>query len=295
VKRKHRQLVASTNGRLGDVVDPDPTDVASAPARRPLERVTWIDWALIGLAVVSLLLVIAEQVAPSYVRGDPETLRWFIVADVAICGVFAIEFLVRMRAQPDKWAYAKSRWYDILGMIPVSHPLFRGFRLIRILRIVVITSRFVRATNRTFGEMLFESTIRRFRNLLVDVIGGAVVVRGIGLIEPWLVHARFAERIGDAVDQKRDDIHRMVQDRMRTLPGGRLLALPPMRNAVVAAETAAVQTIIDVLRSDELNQVVQQSTRNALDEIRSRIDDSERHTLRPTGDAGARDSDAAAA
>lgn len=257
--------------------DEAPTTIGGAPP--PRERVGWIDWLLVGLAVLSLLIVIAEQAAPSYVHGDPEVLRWLIVADLVICGVFAIEFFVRMWGRPDKWAYTKSRWYDVLGMIPVSHPFFRGFRLLRILRIVVITSRFVRATNRTFGEMVFESTVRRFRDLLVDLIGGAVVVRGISMVEPWLVHARFAERIGEAMEHRRDDIRLMVHDAMGRLPGGKLMALPPMRNAVAAAEAAAVEAVIEVLKSDELNRVVQQSTRNVLGELRTKISDGERRRL----------------
>jgi voltage-gated potassium channel len=233
--------------------------------------VTWVDWALVGLAVVSLLLVVAEQALPSYLRGRPDMLRWFIVADLAICGVFALEFLIRMRGQRNKWAYTKSRWYDILGMVPVSHPLFRGFRLVRILRIVVITSRFVRATNRSFGEMVFEATVSRFRDVLVDVVGGAIVLRSVRMVEPYLVQARFAERIGDAMDERRDDIQRMVKNSIAKLPGSRMLNLRPMRGMMNNAEAAAVQAVIDTLRSDELNRLVQQSTQNIMTELQQQI------------------------
>jgi voltage-gated potassium channel len=252
---------------------------ADPPRPAPVERITWIDYLFVGLAILSLCLVIAEEVIPSYWPAQVWTLRWLIIADAAICGVFAIEFFARMRHQPNKWAYTKSRWYDVIGMIPVSHPFFRGFRLLRILRIFVITSRFVRATNRSFGEMLVESTLRRFRDVVVDVIGGAIVIRGIGMVEPWLVRARFAERIGEALEERRGDIHRMVRDTMARLPGGRLATLPPLRGAIERAELAAVQTVIDVLKSEDLNRVVQQSTQNVLEELRHSIADSERQAL----------------
>ena len=228
---------------------------------------------------------------PIYIEDAGEILYWFIVADVAICGLFAIEFFARMRGQPSKWAYTKSRWYDVLGMIPVSHPMFRGFRLVRLVRIAVITSRLVRATNRSFGELLVESTVRRFRDTLVDVIGGAVVVRGIDMVQPWLVRARFAEQIGEAMEDKRADIHRMVQDSMRQLPGGRVLVERPIRGLVERAESAAVQAVIDVLRSAELNRVVQQSTANVLAELRTSIASNERRpsarSNSPRADGGA--------
>ncbi len=269
-----RQLPESTEA-LSPALEP-PAEVIAAEAAPPPERVPWVDWAMVGLAVLSLGLVIAEQVAPTYLHARPDVLRWLVIADLAICGVFALELLVRVWPQPRRWAYLKSRWYEVLGMIPVSHPLFRGFRLLRILRIVVVTSRFVRATNRSFGEMLFESTVRRFRNILVDVVGGAVMVRGVAMVEPWLVQARFAERIGDALEGRREEIRRMVHAQMGKMPGATLLALPPMRKAVINAEEAAVQAVIDVLKSNELNAVVQQSTQNVLAELRSKINDSER-------------------
>jgi voltage-gated potassium channel len=235
------------------------------------ERVSWVDWFVVALAVVSLGLVIAHEMLPTYLQERPDLLRWFIVADLAICGVFAIEFLVRMRGQPSKWSYVKSRWYDVVGMVPVSHPFFRGFRLIRVVRIVVVTSRFVRATNRSFGEMLVESSLRKFRDVVVEVIGGAIMLRSLRTVEPWLVEARFAERIGEAMEHRRDDLHRMVQDAMSRLPGGKLLRLRPVRGMVSSAEIAAVQAVIDVLKSDELNRVVQQSTANILEELRQQV------------------------
>src|SRR5690606_15564127 len=91
------------------------------PAPHVRERINWVDYVLVALAIVSLGLVIAQEVAPTYLRREPEVLRWLLVGDMAICGVFALEFLWRMRGQPSKWAYTKSRWYDVLGMIPVSH------------------------------------------------------------------------------------------------------------------------------------------------------------------------------
>lgn len=251
------------------------------PRPRPpvVERISWVDYLLVGLAILSLVLVIAQEVIPSYWPSEVWILPWLIVADTAMCGVFAIEFLVRMRRQPSKWAYVKGRWYDVLGMIPVSHPFFRGFRLLRILRIVVITSRFVRATNRSFGEMLVEGTVRRFRDTVIDVIGGALVVRSVGMVQPWLVRARFAERVGAALEERRGDVHRMVRESMTRLPGGRLTSLPPLRGVIERAELAAVQAVIDVLKSDELNRVVQQSTQNVLEELRQSIAESERKPL----------------
>ena len=268
--RTRADRAASTAGEAG------PAPPERAAAARPAERITWVDWVVVALAVVSLGLVITDEVMSSYFQEHPERRRWIIYADLAICGVFFLEFVARMRHQPSKWAYTVSRWYDVLGMIPVSHPLFRGLRLLRILRIVVITSRFVRATNRTFGEMAFEATVRRFRNILVEEVSDAVVLRSLSVVEPWLVRARFADRVGEAMETRRPEIHRMVRDAMGRVPGSKLmLRVGPVRSVVDTAENAAVQAVIDTLRSDELNRIVQEATRNVLDELKAQVAEKE--------------------
>ncbi len=265
-------------GRAADSA-PAPTSTGDSSAPAPAhpeqrERVTWVDWAMLALAVATLLVLIAEQTFTSYFQERPELWRWIIIADTAICGVFLVEFLARMRKAPSKWDYVKSRWYEILGMIPVSHPMFRAFRLLRIARIIVITSRFVRATNRTFGEMAFEAAVGRFRNTLVDLIGDAVTLRSLTIMEPWLVRARFADRVGEAMNSRRPEIRALVRDAMNRVPGSRgLLRFGKFREMVDAAETAAVQAVIDTLQSEELNEIVQEATRNILDEMRARIDE----------------------
>lgn len=249
-----------------------PTPSAAAVRQGGPERVTWVDWVILALAVVSLGLVIVEQSFPSYFSSHPEARQWLIWADLGICGVFFIEFVARMRHQVSKWAYVKSRWYDILGMIPVSHPFFRGFRLLRILRIAVITSRFVRATNRTFGEMAFEATVRRFRDILIEEVTDAVVLRSLSMVEPWLVRARFADRIGEAMEERRAEIRRLVREAMGRVPGATMmLRVGPFRNMVDTAENAAVQAVIDTLRSEELNRLIQEATANVLDEIKEQV------------------------
>ena len=244
------------------------------PANEPPqgERVTWVDWAMLALAVLTLSLLIVDQTFAGFFRENPDLRRWLLIADTSICGVFLIEFLARMRHAPDRWGYVKSRWYEILGMIPVSHPFFRAFRFIRILRILVITSRFVRATNRSFGEMAFEATVGRFRDNLVDLIGDAITLRSLSVIEPPLVQSRFADRVGEAMNERRPEIRAMVRDAVNRVPGGRgLLRVGMFQKVVEAAETAAVDAVIDTLQSDELNQIVQEATRNILDEMRANI------------------------
>src|SRR3546814_8727240 len=69
--------------------------------------------------------------------------------DYAICALFAVEFLWRWGRSGEGWRFPARYWYEVLGMIPVSHPAFRSFRL---LRIVIVLARLGRAADRAFGD-----------------------------------------------------------------------------------------------------------------------------------------------
>jgi voltage-gated potassium channel len=295
-RRRARALESDVSPRRKQLPERTPTrepppalaaaPTAPATSRDRQERVTWIDWVMLALAVLTLSLLIAEQTFSGFFQEHPDLRRWLIIADTSVCGVFLVEFLARMRRASDRWGYVKSRWYEVLGMIPISHPFFRAFRFLRILRILVISSRFVRATNRTFGEMAFEATVGRFRDNLVDLIGDAITLRSLSVIEPPLVRSRFADRVGDAMEARRPEIRALVRDAMNRVPGGRgLMRMGIFQKMVAAAETAAVDAVIETLQSDELNQIVQEATRNILDEMRAKIEEREAERLEDTGRA----------
>lgn len=242
------------------------------PTSGPPERATLIDWVMIGLAGLSLGLVVVEQSFPSYFDSRPHLYRWFYYVDLGICAVFAVEFVERLMRAPRKWEFAKSRWYDVLGMIPVSHPMLRGLRLFRIVRVIVIGSRFVRTTNRTFGEMAFEATLRRFQGIFVEIISDAVLVRSLRTLEPVFATARLAESVGDAIDGRRSDIVRLVRDRFdANLVGSVVLRFGRGRKLVEGIQSAAVDATIETLRSDELNHIIQDSMMAILAELKHRV------------------------
>ena len=109
-----------------------PPRAAGKPAAPP---VTFVDWLMLLLAIVSVGLLVwitfwdvgADDRAP----GRGRRLR-------SSAGSSRVEFVARWRRSRMGWRFLRTYWYEILGMIPLSHPAFRSFRL---LRIVVILRR----------------------------------------------------------------------------------------------------------------------------------------------------------
>lgn len=236
------------------------------------ERVRWVDWLMVGLALLSVLMLIVEQAFYATFAAAPAWRFGILGFDLAVCALFGLELAIELRRASDKWHYLKSHWYDVLGMIPIAHPMLRSLRLLRLVRMAVLSGRLVRAHRRSFGDALVAATVLRFREVVVDALSGAVVLRGLGMVEPVLVNARIAERVGELLEGQRREIHLRVQQRMEVQGvKGQLLQVGPVRNMVNAAVDAAVDAAILTLRSEEANHLVQETTRLAFDEMRLQI------------------------
>ncbi|WP_028847864.1 hypothetical protein [Thermocrispum agreste] len=94
---------------------------------------------------------------------------WVVAVDTTICGIFAVEFAWRWRKTGWQRRYPLTHWYEVIGMIPVTEPALRGFRL---LRVVVVLVRVARAGYRVFGERItramIETTLRVTLEVLAD-------------------------------------------------------------------------------------------------------------------------------
>jgi voltage-gated potassium channel len=247
------------------------------------ERVTWVDWLMVALAVVSLLLLVVEG---AFAWALDETWRRAIViVDLCIVAVFGVEFAVRIARAEDRWRYAVSHWYDLVGMVPVSHPMLRAFRLVRLLRIAVITSRFVRATNRTFGEMTVEAVAERYKDVLVRAVGDQIILQSIDLLEGPFGRARIAETVGRTLGARRGDLRNLVHDRLQKVPVvRRLVRLPFSQDLIAAMEDVSLEVVVSILESDAVNQTVQDSFVGGLRELRRSVleKDAPQETTAPT-------------
>src|SRR3546814_14092339 len=112
-----------------------------------------LDWTMLVIALISVVLL-----AWITFWDVPEaTQRKVILADYAICALFAVEFLWRWGRSGEGWRFPARYWYEVLGMIPVSPPAFRSFRL---LRIVIFLARLGRAAHRASGARVTAEFLR---------------------------------------------------------------------------------------------------------------------------------------
>ena len=135
----------------------------------------WLDLPMAILALVWTALFVVELVVPL----PPETSRRVLQADLAIWGVFAVEFLVEFALAPNKSEYLRA---NVLVALSVALPFVRAVRIVRLARVLRSISlvRVVLIANRAtvaLGDLLRES---RFAYLVafvaVTVLLGAASV-----------------------------------------------------------------------------------------------------------------------
>ncbi len=235
-------------------------------------RVGAIDWIMLGLAVFSVGLLSYAMFADL----PAEQRRTIFLIDTAICGIFAVEFVARWMRDERPRSFPLRRWYEVLGMIPVSHPALRGFRLLRLVRIAVLLSRFGRAADRAFGEEFTYRLVRRFKGAVADAIGDAMTLRMLEEIEGIVDEGTFTRNLARTLDENRQGIHGIIVDKVRRDPTvGRLRYLPFFNDLVETMAVVAQRVLIEFLRDPRADGLGKAVIRDNLDQLRHSIEQRE--------------------
>ncbi|MEM8545229.1 MAG: ion transporter [Cyanobacteria bacterium P01_H01_bin.119] len=123
-----------------------------------------VEYALIGLILLSVGLVVAEVIL------EPQTrlARWIWQIQGILTGIFMVELTVRFAIAQKKRRFLGNYWIDILAVMPFVH----AFRILRLLRLL----RLLRA------GILLNRNLNRLSSALAASIGaqiGAFVVIGL--------------------------------------------------------------------------------------------------------------------
>ncbi|MGH3621062.1 MAG: ion transporter [Sciscionella sp.] len=239
--------------------------MSSDTTRRIEHRIGRLDWLMMLLAVFSVGMLVYV----TFWRVSAETQYTVFLIDISICGIFLIEFLWRWRRGGWRRAFLLRNWYEILGMIPVSHPAFRGFRLLRVVRLVVGVMRLGGAADRAFGEYFTYQLVTRFSNAVVDAIKRPVTVAVLDEVAAVLHAGRYTQNIARAVRENRTEIRQMVVEKLRQDPQtGRLKALPFHDEIISAVTDTALRVIMEVLVDDRTDELVADAIRENVEQIK---------------------------
>lgn len=248
-------------------MDADPTlreDVSAA-----VRRVGLLDWLMLVLAILSVGLLGWEM----FGTVSEPTRQAIFAMDYAICAIFAAEFLWRWKQHGFSGEYVKHNWYELLGMIPYQHPVLRGFRLFRAIRILVLLARFGRAADRAIGDEFTYRLVRRFKNAIVESISSAVTVAVLDEVQDVLAKGHYARNIARALEDNQPQLRAMIAEKLREDPqAGRLSRLPFGRELTEAVIDAALRLVEQVLQDPRTDELIGDMLRENLSQIRASVE-----------------------
>ena len=233
-----------------------------------LRQIDWLDWLMLLLALISIGLVGYETWGPA---SAAERL-WIVRGDYLICAIFAAEFLWRWRLAGWGWRHLLRNWYDILGMIPIAHPALRGFRLFRVLRIVILLSRFGMAADRALGDEFTYRLVDRFSKTIVDTISGPVTIAVLEEVAEVLQKGTYTRNIARALDENHRELRAMISDKLRADPRtGRLKRLPFYNDIVASVVDAGLDVVQGVLSDPRTDALVADMLRENITQLREAV------------------------
>ncbi len=239
-----------------------PLSADEAAAQKPLTGGSWADWVLLVLALISVALLAWE----SWGSVTPMQREAIILADYSICALFFLNFLWRWRAEQWTLGFVGRNWYDVLGMIPVSDPALRSFRLIRV---VILLARMGVAADRVLGEEFTYRLVNRFKQGIVRAISGSVTVAVLDQVADVLVKGTYTRNIARALEENQSELRDMIREKLRDDPQtGRFKRLPYYNEIIEGTTETALRVIEQVLHDPRTDELVADLLRENINQIR---------------------------
>lgn len=239
-----------------------PSPLSNYPTKPP---VGFADWAMLFIAIVSVVLL--SWITFWDVSATTE--RWVIRADYAICALFAVEFVWRWRRSGQGWKFPVKYWYEVLGMIPISNPAFRSFRL---LRIVIVLARLGRAADRAFGDRVTAALVKQGTDTIVEVIKRPVTIAVMDEVTAVLQTGHYTQNIARALDENRAELDAMIVELVKKdQQMGRLKFLPFHDDVVRLVSDTVFRLVFEVLNDPRTDELISDALRENIQQMRAAV------------------------
>ncbi len=242
------------------------------PEDRP--RISITDWLMLVLAVVSIGLLAWE----TWGQVDAPMRELILQIDLAICGIFAAEFALRASRTEDRIGFVTRNWYEVVGMIPAAHPAIRGFRLFRVIRILILLGRFGNTVNRVYGAGTFNRWLQRGRMHIVRFFSGAITVSVLDEVAAVLVKGQYTRNIARALEENRRPLKEMLGEKLRNDPELKRFARLPFYGAMVdTAVAASLRIAHEALTDPRTDELIADALRENLNQLRDAVRTADAH------------------
>lgn len=242
------------------------------PGAAPTPPVTAVDWFMLALAVVSVA-------AALWVTFWDVPQVWFdrvVAADYVVCAIFAIEFVWRWTRSGLGWKFPLLYWYELLGMIPLGVAASPAFRSLRLLRVVVIIVRLMRAADRAFGDRISAYVVGKFTGAIVNAIRKPITVAVLDEVIAVIQTGNYTRHISSAIEENRAEIDTLIIDLIRQdHTTGKLKYLPFHDDIVRLVADTVLRLVDEGLADPRVHEIISDAIRESAKELRENVGSAE--------------------
>ncbi len=232
------------------------------------KRISPTDVLMLLLALVSVALLAFDV----WGTPTPTQHQQIVLIDTTIVAIFVIEYAIRFAKAEQRPTFVLRTWYELIGMVPIMHPAFRAFRLLRVVRIAVVLARVGRATDRAFGEAFTYQLVKRFKNIIVEIIGDAVTVRVMDMTLDVLEKGDYANNMANHLEARGDDMMDIIIDKVVDDPQlGRIRHVPFFEDVVATSSRVTQRVLIDLLRDPRMDAMIKDMIRANVRQMRQAV------------------------
>ena len=222
-----------------------------------------LHWAAFFLSLISLILL-AVWVFSS--RGTVPT-PW-IVFDIGLGAVSAIEFFTRSGFQWDKGGYVRSRFFDFVAIVPALALVNHGLGLENVWVWIILFARFIRAIDRLLGDGFAQRNIWALLEGFEEELTDKVLQRIILRVQADMDRAHFTHTIAAAfVRNKSSVLSRVRAATPKDGIGPGLAHIVGLDKALERAEERTYDAVVEIIDSEEIDTAL----RDVLNSVFSRM------------------------
>jgi voltage-gated potassium channel len=237
-------------------------------------RGTIFDWSLLVLAAISVglnaWLLLGQQ--PPYAGARLDWHQRLLVADLAVCAVFALAICFRWLRFRIGRIYLRRHWWEIPALFPFLVPDLGEQHWVLWIVLAARVARLADRTDNIFGDRFTAALVKHFADPIVDVIKRPITVAVLDEVVDVMKKGTYAENIRRAVDENRVELESMVLELIRRDQRAGRLRFVPFHDDIVRSTTDTVLRILDrALDDPRTTELISDVIRTSTDQVRQAV------------------------
>lgn len=280
-KLESQRTLTKINGKDALINNKLPTGDTTIGARleelesRPRRNLV-LHWIGFALSLVSLILLAVWVFST---RGSVPT-TW-VLFDIGLGMITAVEFFTRSGFRWNRFAYLRTRFFDIIAIIPALALVNHGFALEGVWVWLILIARFARVVDRLLGDGFIRRNIWALVEGFEEEITDRVLQRIILRVQADMNRAHFSHEVAAAFVRNKSSVLERV--RAATPKDGLMPSLAHIVGLDKALERAEEQTydaIVGIIDSEEIDTAVRDVVNSIFSHMYSELGDkSWKHKL----------------